>query len=96
MLKQLIRDGFEDRKSIEKYRRRFLRLSNEKLVEKFNEITGVYGVHEQGLYLMGMHQAFEEKFGKSPFQLYALNIIGRGSKIIYLPKVDTFVPDKSS
>lgn len=96
MLKQLIRDGYEDRKSIEKYRRNFLRFSNEILVEKFNEINGLYGVHEQGLWLMGMHQAFEERFGKSPFQLYGPNIIGRGPKIIYLPKVDSFVPVESS
>ncbi len=81
----------EDRKVMRKYKDRFNQLSNKKLVEAYNALNGMYGVHRQALYVIALNQEFLKRFNKSPFETSKNHLIGLSSKIVYNESSENFV-----
>lgn len=57
-----------DDKEIKAYYDSFIKLSDEELVNEYNQRQkkGIIGSHYEAIYLIAMDRAFKEKFNKSP------------------------------
>lgn len=85
-----------DHEEITRYIEFFSEFTHGELVDTFNKIKGVYGVHHQGLYFIALHHVFLCKFGKSPFGGDGVNVFSIGTPIVYIPDLVTFLPDITS
>ncbi len=58
-----------DDKEIKAYYDSFIKLSDEELVNEYNQRQkkGIIGSHYQAIYLIAMDRAFKEKFNKSQY-----------------------------
>ncbi len=89
-LSHIYTPGKGDREAISKYRGRFRRYSNEALIEAYNTLNGLYGVHQQVLYIIALHQEFLKRFNQSPFKSNQDNLLNLGSQIIYDKSLESF------
>lgn len=79
-----------DSQIIEEKRNQLNEFSNSKLVDEYNSIDKLFGLHHQLLYIIAMHQVFLNRFKASPILLIA-NEISLGRKIQYLHIAENFM-----
>lgn len=79
-----------DQQEIEKYILRFQSYTDEELVNAYNGVKAIYGVHQQVLYLIALDIVFKERFGKSPISNEENIIFGLSGKIVYLQNLKTY------
>ena len=79
-----------DKESILSYYQTFQEKTNTELVEDYNQQvnTGIVGVHQQVLYLIGLYNAMMKRFGKSPITVEDNVFIGLSGRIVL--KGDTY------
>lgn len=80
-----------DKQTITEFRESLKKYPNNEIVDKYNKIERLYGVHQQVLYVIAMNQEFIARFGKTPFQIEENCLIGLGRKILYIGNIDSFV-----
>ncbi|MBB1149002.1 hypothetical protein H4K35_02465 [Myroides sp. NP-2] len=80
-----------DKQTITEFRESLKKYPNNEIVDKYNKIERLYGVHQQVLYLIAMNQEFILRFGKTPFQIEENCLVGLGRKILYIGNIYSFV-----
>ena len=83
-----------DREVITKYLADLLTRSNLELIAIYNksEEKGFFGAHQQGLYIIAIHLAFQKRFGKSPITITDNTLIEFTSPIT--PSGDSWKPSE--
>lgn len=77
-----------DKALLQEFNERFLTQSKKELVETYNGINNIFGVHAQMVYLYVLHQVFLEKFGESPLIVESEVVYCLGPKIYYSEELD--------
>lgn len=80
-----------DKQTITEFRESLKKYPNNEIVDKYNKIERLYGVHQQVLYIIALNQEFIARFGKTPFQIEENCLVGLGRKILYISNIDNFV-----
>ena len=81
-----------DRESIIKHKSELEKLSNNKIIERYNRQVeiGIVGVHQQILLIIALHQIFLKRFNKSPIDVEKNVLISLKGEIGYISRIDKF------
>ena len=82
-----------DREKIIEYKSDLEKLSNRKLIDRYNSLAkvGIVGVHQQVLLIIALHQLFLKRFKKSPILVENNIIISLKGEIRYVSNIDSFI-----
>lgn len=80
-----------DKALFQEFSEKFESCSKKELVDAYNKIEQITGVHSQIVYLVVMHKTFQKRFKKSPFVIEDAIAIGLGPKIHYSDQTNDFV-----
>lgn len=80
----------EDAARVKSFYDRLNTYDNQTLVDAYNIEKRVVGVNAQTLYLIAMHHAFVERFGKSPIIVTDDTPVKLTGPIYYIDKLETF------
>ncbi len=80
-----------DNEKIKEIRTCLAQCTHQELVDKYNAIEKLFGVHQQALNIIALNLEFIKRFNKTPINIEENCLISLGTKIVYSTSLNTII-----